>query len=321
LRDRLRRVANHRLGVERFVGPRQNRVTVGELLGDMIRDYEMRGVRSLRTARAHVAHLRDHFGSDLAVTVTADRIRGYISLRKADGAAPSTIDRETEKLNHAFVLAVRDGKLSFRPPVPKLTRPHENARQGFVERAQFQAILAVIEDSDVVDFAEWLYVTGMRRGEALSLTWETFDRESWTIRLHASKSKNGRGRVLALEGDFRSVIERRIERRLLNTQSIFHRNGRRMGDFSKLWRSACEKTGIPGLRLHDLRRSAVRNLIRAGVPQAVAMAISGHETEAMFRRYNIVSDSDLREAARKVTTYLAGVPGRSVDLLPTHRAD
>ncbi len=81
-----------------------------------------------------------------------------------------------------------------------------------------------------------------------------------------------------------------------------------MADFSKLWRAACKKAGVAGLRLHDLRRSAVRNLIRAGVGQAVAMAISGHETEAMFRRYNITSEEDLRDAARRVTDYLSALP-------------
>lgn len=330
LDDRLRQTVNHRLGVERFVGPRQDRVTVSEILKEMIQDCETRGLRSLRTTKAQVVHLTEFFGHDLAVTVTADRIRRYIAARKETKAAPATIDRETEKLNRAFSLAVRDGKLAFRPAIPKLLRPHENARQGFVERAQFEAIKANLGDADTADFVEWLYATGMRKGEALSLTWEAFDRETWTLRLHARDAKTRRGRVLALEGILRSVIERRLKARRLDIPRIFFRaeHERRsqrfdtqwgaMGDFSKLWRAACKKAGVAGLRLHDLRRSAVRNLIRAGVPQTVAMAISGHETEAMFRRYNITSEEDLRDAARRVTDYLSALSATNsiVQLMP-----
>jgi integrase len=320
LRDRLRKTANHRLGVERFVGPGQDRVTVSEIIKDMVRDAETRGLRSVRTTKAHVAHLTEYFGHDLAVTVTADRIRRYIATRKEQKAAPGTIDRETEKLNRAFSLAVQEGKLAFRPAVPKLLRPNENARQGFVEKAQLETIKANLDDPDVVDLVEWLATTGMRKGEALSLSWESFDRETWTLRLPAKDAKTGHGRVLALEGVLKAIIERRIAARRLDVPRIFHRRGhaRRserfdtqwgaMGDFSKLWRAACKKAGVPALRLHDLRRSAVRNLIRAGVGQAVAMAISGHETEAMFRRYNITNEEDLREAARRITSYLSALP-------------
>jgi len=320
LRDRLRKTANHRLGVERFVGPRQDHVTMSEILQDMIRDAETRGLRSVRTTKAHVAHLTEFFGPDLAVSVTADRIRRYIAMRKEQKAAPGTIDRETEKLNRAFSLAVLDGKLAFRPAVPKLLRPHENARQGFVERAQLETIKANLDDTDVADFVEWLATTGMRKGEALSLNWESFDRETWTLRLPAKDAKTRRGRVLVLEGVLKAIIERRIATRRLDVPRIFHRASHKhrskrfdtqwgaMGDFSKLWRAVCKKAGVPGLRLHDLRRSAVRNLIRAGVGQAVAMAISGHETEAMFRRYNITSEEDLREAARRITDYLSVLP-------------
>jgi integrase len=145
----------------------------------------------------------------------------------------------------------------------------------------------------------------MRPDEMRALTWAAFDRETWTLRLHARDAKTRHGRALALEQDLRKIIERRLRARRLNCPLIFHRGGQRVGEFRKTWKRACREAGVEGKLVYDLRRTAVRNMVRAGVDPAVAMKISGHRTRSIFDRYNIISDVDLREAITKTTLYTA----------------
>jgi hypothetical protein len=85
---------------------------------------------------------------------------------------------------------------------------------------------------------------------------------------------------------------------------LFHHKGEPIGDFRKAFDAACAAAGLQGILPHDLRRSAVRNFIRAGVKESVAMRLSGHRTRSVFDRYNIVSEDDLVEANEKVLAFL-----------------
>lgn len=319
LRKRVQDVANHRAGRGRFVGPRQDRVTVRDLLAALIRDYETRRVASLGVAKNCVRHLNKHLGNELAIALSRDSVNRYIGARRLERTkaglpySPTTIDMETGLLTSAYRLAIDAGRLAFKPKIPKLTKMHANARQGFFELADFHAVLAQIADDDVKDFLWWFYFTGMRPKEIRSLTWDCFDRETWTLRLAAREAKTGFGRSFPLEGNWREIIERRLARREFGYAKIFHLKGRGMPDLSRRWVEACARALVVGMRMYDLRRTAVRNLIRAGVPERVTMLISGHRTRSTMDRYNIGSDADLRSAANQLSAYVGGLPSERAE--------
>ena len=209
-------------------------------------------------------------------------------------------------------LAVGHKRLSkmHMPEFPQLSEA-ESVREGFAEKVDVDAILSHLKDGDVRDFVAWAFWTGMRRGEVSKLTWKAFDRETSTLILPGKSTKNGQPRKLSLEGIYREMIARRLSARRLDCPLIFHRQGQPMGAFRKAWANACKKAGVSGLLFHDLRRTAVLNMIRAGIDKTVAKKISGHRTDAVFERYNITSDEDIREAMQKNEVYVSGLPAKS----------
>jgi len=151
----------------------------------------------------------------------------------------------------------------------------------------------------------------LTRGEVLSLEWRDVDRAAGVIRLRPEMCKTREGRVLVLSGPLRDVIERRWHLRALGCPLVFHRDGYSLEHhFEPPWRLACKAAGLPGKLFHDLRRTAVRNMVRAGIPERVAMQMSGHKTRSVFDRYNIVSESDLRQAADRLAAYVQAAGGR-----------
>jgi integrase len=166
---------------------------------------------------------------------------------------------------------------------------------------------------DLKDFARFAYHAGWRRNEVAKLEWTHIEGD--VLRLPPAISKTKDGRVLILVGELAAVIERRRALRSADTSRVFHRTLRgsryvRAGGshpiktFYKAWKTGCQKAGLPVKRLfHDLRRTAVRNMNRAGVPRQVAKKISGHKTDSIFNRYDIVDEEDIREGLMKTQRY------------------
>jgi integrase len=159
----------------------------------------------------------------------------------------------------------------------------------------------------VVTFA---YYTGWRiRSEVLPMQWRQIDLAAGTVRLEPGTTKNEEGRLFpfAVLHQLAEVLqEQRLRTNEMQSKKerlipwVFHRNGRPIKDFRKAWKLACEAAGIAGMIPHDFRRTAVRNLERAGVSRSAAMKLTGHKTESVYRRYAIVSESDLAEGVKKL---------------------
>jgi integrase len=281
----------------------------------------VRRVKSLGSALSHIKPVRDYFGDWRAIEISFRAIEAYITKRREHKKSNATINRELELLRRALRLA-HDRQLL--PTIPKVRAlPENNTRQGFFERADLEAVVTALPD-DLRDFTRFAYLTGWRKGEIISLKWTDVDRDAGAIRLRPEAAKTGRGRTVMLEGDLAELIDRRWESRLFQkdgnvrvTALVFHRDGRPVGDFKKAWATACRAAGVPDKLFHDLRRTAARNMVRAGVPERVAMAVTGHLTRSMFDRYNIVSEQDLRDAVVKTTAYVSTLPAAPT-VIPLH---
>jgi integrase len=183
-----------------------------------------------------------------------------------------------------------------------------NVRQGFFEWAEFEKVQSKLPEylKAPVTFA---YITGWRlRSEILKLCWRNVDFAAGTVRLEPGTTKNKDGRLIYMTPQLRALLQEQREKTLALQRRggqiinlVFHNRGRRIANYYKAWYKACHEAKISAKIPHDFRRTAVRNMVRAGIPERVAMQMTGHKTRAVFDRYHIVSDGDLKEAALKLS--------------------
>ena len=176
-------------------------------------------------------------------------------------------------------------------------------RQGFFEHGEYLKVRKNLPASyqDVLDFA---YYSGWRRREVTELTWEEIDLAGAVIRLSPIRSKTKVGRLLPISKPLKAVLDRRAKRRRKADRLVFKHDRVTVRQWKVTWRDACQKAGVPGRFFHDCRRTAARNLIRAGVPERVAMLLTGHKTRSVFDRYNVVNERELATAGDRLAGYL-----------------
>lgn len=291
---------------ETFKGFRVERVKLEELAKDFLNDYKINGRKSLRDADLFVRRLMEHFKEIRVLYITTPLIQEYILKRQNEGLANATINRHLSALKRMLHLGARQTppKVLHIPYIPMLKE--NNARTGFFEHNEFLALRRALPDylKPVVTIA---YCTGFRRKEIVSLRWDHVNMERKRIVLEAGITKNNEGRVVYMTDDLYRVLSGWKQLRDTRFPSFplvcFRLEGGKavvIGDFRKVWNRALEKIGLEGKILHDFRRTAVRNMVRAGIPEPVAMRISGHKTRSVFDRYNITSEVDIQKAAGKL---------------------
>lgn len=198
------------------------------------------------------------------------------------------------------------GLVTITPHIPHLQE--NNVRQGFFTEDEFKVLRAVLPDHVKVPLI-MAYWTGMRAGEVLKLQWDQLDMEQGLLRLEPGTTKNNQGRLLPLTKEVVEALwqwRQATLRRYPTCVWVCHYRGKRLRQVPrKRWIKACDRAGLKGKIFHDLRRTAVRNMVRAGVPERVAMSISGHKTRSVFDRYHIVSQDDLWAAKQRLEVFAA----------------
>lgn len=274
------------------------RIRFDELIEDYLTDYRINKKRTVKRAERCSRFLLGEFQGMRATEITTTAVKKYIDRRLNDGIHNATINRELAAVKRAFNLAVRctPPKVAHVPYIPMLKE--DNVRKGFIEHEDFIALRNALPEhlKPVLTFA---YFTGWRKAEILTLKWNQVNLREGIVRLEPGETKNSEGRTLYMEPELWDLLKQLCKNRRMDCLFVFNVNSNMIGDFRKSWQSACVVAGISGLLFHDLRRSAIRNMVRAGVPERVAMMISGHKTRSVFDRYNIVSQDDLKEAAVK----------------------
>jgi len=281
--------------------PPSRNVRLSDLEKRYFQDYEDKHRRSTVTARGRWKNLLEYFDADRkALGISTDELAAYARQRVKAGASDSTANRELAALKHAFRLALHAKVLVTMPTFPA-ARPEARARQNFVTAEQAAAIRAhlVTEEAAYGDVLDFAMLTGWRKRQILGLEWGDIHKHE--IRVSGAKTKTGVDHIIPIVPALAAIIERRQKVRVVGCPWVFHRNGERISNFVKAWRSATVAAKVPGAWFHDTRRSAIRNLIDKKVPQSVAMAISGHKTADVFKRYSIVTQDDVARALEAVS--------------------
>jgi integrase len=311
--------------------PEADRLTYNDLRAAYISDHKLqRATDGEAKLLAPVARL-DRFFSGLRVSeITTKAMKDFAALLQSEGLANGSINRSLSALRRMFNLAKEEERLRFLPYFPMLEEAAP--RKGFFERDEYERLHAALPDylRPVVAIG---FHTGMRRAEITGLRWDQVDLLNRVIRLNAGETKNGEARNIPITAELYALLAALPGKRvgaLVCSRSTKAGKVLPVGDFRKIWYARCVKLGLGEMKeeldtatgetnvvyvgkvFHDLRRTGVRNLVRAGVPEKIAMGITGHKTRSVFDRYNIVSERDLAEAGAKLDAYNSEKNGLSL---------
>jgi integrase len=288
---------------DRQVSP--TNATVGHLLDLFLDDLRRNKKPWLRSAKGYVKnHLMPALAAQKAADLTSAHVNRYIDLRQEQGAAPATINRELSCLarSYSLALAATPPLVSQKPGIQKL--PEDNVREGFLEHHQYVLMRDELPDHQKLILVIG-YHLGMRRGEILKLRWDQVDWDANLIRLEKKQTKSKKARVAPLYGELRAWFDMAYAARDSQCTFIISWQGHGIGEVKTAWKKARIRAGVPELLVHDLRRTAIRNMVRAGIPEKRAMQISGHKTRSVFDRYDIVDERDIQEDGQRLAAYLA----------------
>jgi integrase len=308
----LDRLADMRAGV-----PVRDRTATYDALERLLLDtWEAQGRKGVLQAVARLKHLRRAFAGWEAAAITSDRVTAYAVQRRREGAAAATVNLELALLHRAFALGRRVGLVQTVPIMDRLKGIKH--RTGTIERGDLEAVLAQMPPR-YVPLLRFLYLTGWREGEGRLLTWDCVDEDS--LYLPPERSKTGQARRLAYRGssELVALLEAQRQKRSFGPYVFPGRAGKPLDRtaLQKAWRRSCRLVGVPMALIHDLRRTAARDLRRAGVAPYVAMAQLGHRDARTHQGYSVVLPEDQADGLARLEALRAGEPAkRTVARMP-----
>jgi len=250
------------------------------------------------------------------VDVSTEVVTKYIERRKATGAENSTINRELAALKRMFSLGYQSTPRKVQQ-VPVFPRLRENApRKGFVEERQYRQLSEKCTEPWLRTMLSLSYNFGFRKGELLTMRLNQVDLLAGALTLAPGTTKNNEGRTVRLTSATIELVKQCMLDKTPDDFLLTRQDRPPIKDFRAMWSKLTKAACLSTLLFHDLRRSAVRNMVRRGVPEVVAMRISGHKTRSVFDRYNIVNESDLAEAAKRIEQGAAAEVGHSLGIEP-----
>lgn len=282
---------------------RPDKMTVHELRELHEADYDAHARSSKEAIIRHWTLIEEFFGAGASqLVVTPTRLKEYAKARLAKGVSRQTVKNELSSLRAGFNLAIEEGLLAVAPHFA-LGEKVDRTRTGFFEDADFAAFVIELPEAfrPVVQF---LRITGWRASEPLQLTWAQIDRDGETIRLYETQTKAHDARVFPYGSapDLKALIEAQWQVR--NGPFVFQQEGKEIKYAALYWQwyQARKRVGSDRI-IHDLRRSAARDMMRAGMSEGVIMKLCGWRTRDMFDRYNIIDEARLAaEIAKRYGT-------------------
>ena len=328
--ERMLKVRLSEITTGTFIGPQAEKIKVSELADDFLREYRINERKSIDDATSRWnLHLKPYFGHRKAIDVSSELISRYVDARQQEGAKNATINRELAALKRMFRLGQQS------TPAKVLRMPHfahlreNNVRKGFLEDSQYTKLVAGT-DLWFRTLVECGRTYGWRVSELVNLKVGQVDLAQRVIRLDPGTTKNSDGREVFMTDTVHHLLSGCVSGKSAE-EAVFSRpNGSAVRDFRDTWEKACINAGVgqylcqkcakpvtdaapcgncrskrtkySGLIFHDLRRTAARNLRRAGISETVIMKIGGWRTRSVFERYAIVSRGDIVEAMQKLQT-------------------
>lgn len=292
-----------------------SKVTFDDLVEIIRADYRRNGRKSLPRLERSIDALKTSFDGSPVPAMDERAIEAYVSSRLAEGYANATVNRELAALKRMFKLGYKQRLVGRIPHIETLTE--DNARRGFWSEEELSLVLDKLQP-ELRPIVSVAYITGWRKGELLSRQRRHLDLEQGWLTLEPGETKNKKGRQFPLTDRLRGVLEaheavrRQTEARLsrIIPDLFFHYDGPYEGceitTIQKQWMKARKAAGLTDLTFHCFRRTAARNLVRAGVPERVVMEAVGWRTRAMLDRYNIVDERDLNRAGEMLDAAQSG---------------